>query len=54
MKEVRFDDYCVICKHHDKAENEDPCFDCLTIPARENSHKSEFFEKREDSEKSSQ
>ena len=28
-KIVRFDLYCNTCKHKDKTEEEDPCYDCL-------------------------
>lgn len=38
-KEVLFVDYCYTCKNNDKNEDEDPCNECLTTPARENSHK---------------
>lgn len=43
-KIVYFGKYCKNCVH----ENDDPiesvCHDCLNIPARENSHKPEYFE----------
>ena len=29
VKEVRFDQWCPYCIHKDKAESEDPCWDCL-------------------------
>lgn len=29
IKEVRFDLWCQSCKHKDKSESEDPCWDCL-------------------------
>lgn len=32
LKIVQFDEYCPICKHHKKAENEDPCLECLDNP----------------------
>lgn len=31
-REVRFDLYCETCKHKDKAEEEDPCVECLEEP----------------------
>ena len=43
-KEVRFDEFCPKCKHWDKRENEDPCFDCLNQGWNEDSHKPIFFE----------
>lgn len=38
-KEVRFDIYCKTCKHYEKAESEDPCWDCLGQGWNEDSHK---------------
>lgn len=31
-REVRFDLYCEACKYKDKAEEEDPCVECLEEP----------------------
>ena len=38
-KEVRFDIYCEKCKHYEKRENEDPCFQCLDQGWNIDSHK---------------
>jgi len=38
-KEVYFHEYCPKCVHKDKAENEDPCWDCLNEPMNAESHK---------------
>lgn len=38
-KEVYFHQYCQTCKHRDKSEGEDPCWDCLDQPWNEHSHK---------------
>ncbi len=38
-KIVNFDEYCESCKHCDTSEEEDPCFECLTEPVNEYSHK---------------
>lgn len=38
-KEVRFDIYCRTCKHWEKEESEDPCWDCLDQGWNENSQK---------------
>lgn len=38
-KEVYFDQYCKTCKHEKKAEDEDPCYDCLAEPVNIDSHK---------------
>lgn len=43
-KEVYFHQYCPKCKFKDVDEVEDPCNECLTMFARENSHKPEKFE----------
>lgn len=44
-KIVNFEDYCGSCIHRKLNENDDPCNDCLTISAREDSHKPEYYEK---------
>ena len=38
-KIVYFDQWCQKCKHKDLPENDDPCDECLTYPAREYSYK---------------
>lgn len=43
-KEVRFDIYCAKCVHYDKAEHEDPCFECLNHGWNYESHKPVKFE----------
>lgn len=43
-KEVYFHQYCQTCKHRDKSEGEDPCWDCLDQPWNEHSHKPIFWE----------
>ncbi len=42
-KLVHFDHYCYQCKHFSKEPWEDPCHECLSIPARRDSHKPERF-----------
>lgn len=32
LREVNFEKYCIICKHADCPEHEDPCFECLDNP----------------------
>lgn len=44
MKEVIFADYCYRCKHKDKGNTEEPCDECVSVPARPNSHKPEKYE----------
>ena len=39
FKEVYFDKYCKDCKNKKKSEYEDPCFDCISRPVNEFSHK---------------
>lgn len=46
-KEVRFDIYCKKCKHYNKSESEDPCFDCLDQGWNEDSYKPIYFEDKE-------
>ncbi len=46
-KFVDFDEYCPKCKYELNKEEEDPCWDCLSIPARENSKKPEMFKSKE-------
>lgn len=43
MKEVYFNEYCPKCRYADKQEAEDPCYDCLTEPAMQYSHKPACF-----------
>lgn len=47
-KVVEFDKYCKDCKHFEKAESEDPCFDCLCDSVNYNTHKPTKFEEKED------
>lgn len=51
-KEVRFDEYCKLCKHYEKAATEDPCWDCLNQGWNYDSHKPIEFEEAEKKEKS--
>ena len=39
MKIVEFDEWCKKCKHYEKPESEDPCWDCLCDPVNSASHK---------------
>lgn len=48
FKEVDFEKYCKICKYYDKAENEDPCWDCLNEPANEHSQRPVNFKENRD------
>lgn len=47
LKEVRFDEYCKLCKHWEKSEAEDPCYDCLNQGWNIDSHKPINFEEKE-------
>lgn len=51
MKEVRFDIYCPKCKHYEKSEKEDPCYQCLDNPMNEHSNKPVYYDEKEVSEK---
>lgn len=44
LKIVEYDVWCSQCKHDSKLESEDPCCDCLNLPANEDSHKPVYFE----------
>ena len=44
LKFVNFDVWCPSCKHYQEEETEEPCNTCLTVPAREYSHKPEKWE----------
>lgn len=46
-KIVEFDKYCSKCKHKDKSEQEDPCFECLENPVNLGSRKPIKFEPAE-------
>ena len=46
MKEVDFDKYCKTCLHKDVKETEDPCYYCLEVGARPESHKPERWEEK--------
>lgn len=46
-KEVRFDKYCKNCKHYEKSEDQDPCWDCLDQGWNEDSHKPIRFEDKD-------
>ncbi|MBQ0089512.1 MAG: hypothetical protein KBT27_09300 [Prevotellaceae bacterium] len=46
-KIVDFEYYCRYCVNFKKKEEEEPCCDCLEVPARYNSKKPERFEPTE-------
>lgn len=46
-KEVYFGQYCAICKHEKKLENERPCAECLDNPINLHSHKPVNWEEKE-------
>lgn len=48
-KEVYFDEYCPTCKHYEKSESEDPCYDCLEDGWNEDSHKPTKWVKKDES-----
>lgn len=45
-KIVDFATYCHRCKHFDKDSTDDPCNECLGIPARQYSNKPEYYEEK--------
>lgn len=46
MKIVDFENWCEICKHSDKLDTEEPCNECLHMPARPNSHRPEKYQEK--------
>lgn len=47
LKEVYFGEYCKDCKHYEKKESEDPCWDCLDQGYNIQSHKPIKFEEKQ-------
>lgn len=47
-KEVFFSEYCKTCEHKDIPGDEEPCNECLTIGARQYSHKPEKWKEASD------
>lgn len=45
-KFVNFDEYCKMCRHHDKPEDIEPCDECLIEPANQYSHKPVKWEEK--------
>ena len=45
-KIVDFHKYCGSCKHFDKKESEDPCYDCLAESTNTDSHKPVKWEEK--------
>lgn len=46
MKIVEYEKWCPKCKHFNIEETEEPCNECLTYPAAEDSHKPIRFEEK--------
>ena len=46
-KIVEFDKYCPTCRWKNRSEHFSICNECLTNPARIDSHKPECYEKKE-------
>lgn len=44
MKLVDFEKYCPHCSHINEPDSDDPCHECLQIPARQYSHKPEKYD----------
>ena len=44
LKEVYFNEHCAKCKYEKVKETDDPCNECLSVPAMENTHKPDKFE----------
>lgn len=50
IKEVFFCKYCKKCKHLGTPEHENPCYNCLGVAGRENSHIPVKYEKKKGNE----
>lgn len=50
LKEARFDLYCKKCVYSDKAEDSEPCTNCLSESFRYDSHKPIYFKQKSQSE----
>lgn len=48
VKLVEFMEWCHKCKHCDTPEIDEPCDSCISVAAREFSHKPEKFEPKEE------
>jgi hypothetical protein len=46
LNEVRFDLYCESCKHWSKKDQEEPCSECLAVPANLYSQKPVRWEEK--------
>ena len=47
-KLIFFEKYCPTCKYEDVEETNDPCNECLFCPVRENTHKPDKWEEKDD------
>lgn len=47
LKEVYFNIYCEGCVYKNLSEEAYPCDQCLAIPAREDSHRPEYYKEEE-------
>ena len=43
---VDYQKYCPTCEHYEVKETEDPCNDCLTYPANDDSRKPTMYKER--------
>ena len=50
-KIVEFWKYCETCKHYERSECEDPCWDCLDDPVNIHSHKPTYWEAADEKSK---
>lgn len=46
LKEVYFGQYCRLCKHFDKTDDQEPCSQCLEESVNLNSHKPVKWEEK--------
>lgn len=50
-KIVDFHEWCNKCVYDDKPENEEPCWECLTKPVNEDSHRPINYKEKVDANK---
>lgn len=44
MNIIAFEEYCGKCRYYSLKETEEPCYECLNVPARPFSKIPEYFE----------
>lgn len=50
LRIVDYDKYCWKCKAYTKSESESPCWECLEVPANDDSHRPLYFKEADEKE----